>query len=177
MRGENQFVSKGFINETLAFLKSRVLRVATVRLWAIADAAIRLSLIGMAWPLDFRWASRWAHDEATLLSKSRQRALARIFSNHNSSFFFLLLAGRSIIPYSSSPKMTGVTARCSSWSRSHSTTCGAGSGLVGSLSTLASVINFTVCPWIRRGSAQTSLSQGRMREDRPSLDWMAEICE
>ena len=176
MRGENQFFSKGFINEILAFLKSRVLRVATVRLCAIADAAIRLSLIGMAWPLDLRWASRWAHAEATLLSKSRQQAVERIFSNHTSSCFFLLLAGRSIIPYSSSPKMTGVTARCSSLSRSHSRTCGVGSSLVGSLSRLASAMNFKVCLSIRRGSVQTSLSPGRIRGDRPDLDWMAETC-
>lgn len=163
-RGKNcvqRLHSNGFSTVTPAFRKSFVFRVATISPCASAVAAMRLSLIGMARPFFFSRASSRAHAAAVAVSKSSTRMRWTPPPNHCSNRARRRPAGSSRMPYSSSPRMTGLTASWRSCRRSQSSARASGAYLVGSLRTLASTRYFTACRWIRMRRAGTSPSRGR----------------
>jgi len=129
--------TNGSTMRTPAFTKSARFRVATARPWKTAVAAIRLSFIGMAFPVVRRRASSSAHIRPGSASQERQWRRPTPASNQRSRAARFLPLGRMRIPNRSSPRMTGSTAISGSCARSHVTTRGSGAGFVGSLRTLA----------------------------------------
>lgn len=133
-----------------------MLRVATLRSCASAEAAIRLSLIGMERPLAFNRARSLAQTAPVGWSKSTTLNRSQPAANHSSSRRRFRPGGRSRIPYSISPRTIGLTAMpCSFW-RSQFKTLPSGCGLVGSLRTLESTRNFTRNRLIRIRFPETS---------------------
>ena len=132
--------TNGSTMRTPAFTKSARFRVATARPWKTAVAAIRLSFIGMAFPVVRRRASSSAHIRPVSASQERQWRRPTPASNQRSRAARFLPLGRMRIPNRSSPRMTGSTAISGSCARSHVTTRGSGAGFVGSLRTLAPIL-------------------------------------
>src|ERR1039457_2080929 len=95
---------------TPAFTKSARFRVATARPWTTAVAAMRLSLIGMAFPVVRRRASSSAHFRPVSASQGRQWRRLTPSSNQRSRAVRFLPLGRIRIPNRSSPRTTGSTA-------------------------------------------------------------------
>ncbi len=95
---------------TPAFAKSERFRVTTVKPWTTAVAAMRLSLIGMAFPVLRRRASSSAHFRPVSESQGRQWSRPTPASNHRSSEVRFRPAGRIRIPNRSSARMMGSTA-------------------------------------------------------------------
>jgi hypothetical protein len=147
--------TNGSTRRTPACAKSARFRVATAKSWTAAVAAMRLSLIGMAFPVLRRRASNSAHFRPVSASQGKQWRRPTPRSNQCSRAVRFLPFGRIRIPNRSSPRMTGSTAMSRSCARSHSMTAGSGLGFVGSLRTLASTKYFTTHPstqilWVRR---------------------------
>src|ERR1035437_2863479 len=102
--------TNGSTIRTPAFTKSARFRVATARPWTSAVAAMRLSLIGMAFPVVRRRASSSAHFSPVSASQGRQLRTPTPASNQRSRAARFLPLGRMRIPNRSSPRMTGSTA-------------------------------------------------------------------
>jgi hypothetical protein len=135
--------------------------------WARAVAAMRLSLIGMAFPSERRRASSSAHLSPVFASHGRHwRTLAPV-SNQRSRSARFLPRGRISIPNRSSPSITGSTAISRSCARSHATTRGSGVGFVDSLRTLASTRYFKAYPSIRSLWEQRNPYVDRQAASRP----------
>ena len=134
---------KGSTTCTPAFAKSIRFRVATVRPWTIAVVAMRLSLIGMVFPVLRSRANSSAHFRPVSASQGRQWRRPAPASNQRSSAVRFFPLGRMRIPKRNSPRITGSTAMSGSCARSHSTTRRSGDFFVGSLKTLASTKYFT----------------------------------
>ena len=99
--------TNGSTIRTPAFTKSARFRVATARPWTTAVAAMRLSLIGMAFPVVRRRASSSAHFSPVSASQGRQWRRPTPASNQRSRVARFLPLGRMRIPNRSSPRMTG----------------------------------------------------------------------
>ena len=94
--------TNGSTIRTPAFTKSARFRVTTARPWTIAVAAMRLSLIGMAFPAVRRRASSSAHFSPVSASHGRQWRRPAPASNQRSRVVRFLPLGRMRIPNRSS---------------------------------------------------------------------------
>src|SRR5690606_33227773 len=82
LKTQNPAGRNGSITRTPVFSKSSIFRVASVRSYASALAAIRLSLIGIACPCLLRLASNSAQRRPVVASHGRHVTLEIPVSNH-----------------------------------------------------------------------------------------------
>jgi len=99
--------TNGSTMRTPLFRKSERFRVATARPWTAAVAAMRLSLIGMVFPVVRRRASNSAHFRPVAASQARQWSRPTPVSNQRSRALRFLPLGRMRILNRSSPRTTG----------------------------------------------------------------------